>query len=344
MDPNFAPRHDIPNWNETRFFGHYSPESKVGIFVHLGRQRGFLDVWWSQIGVLLPDGRLLVDRQWQRTSDPMGLRGGNLTLVATQPRKTLYCAFDGGAQLCTEEQLARATRGDGADQMPLRWELQAIAQSEVWDMMAQPSDAEWAAGHKATHRQQHFACTGTLIAGNEVYPLDGPGYNDHSSGQRTWETFGGHWFMSAVFPDRSLFQISTLNLDGEVSLCVGAVMQNDTITYVTDADGGLMRDLLGGPRAYDASVTLEDGRTVELKSEVLATLPITINVANENLNGCEWEHPQDTVLYNEGWAKYTLSDGTVGYGHLERSARREWIDRDSLELTYPAERTVAAAR
>lgn len=336
MDPNFAPRHDIPNWSETRFFGHYSPESGVGLFVHAGRQRGFVDLWWSHTGVLLPDGRVVVGRQWQRTTDPMGLRGGNLTLVSTGPRRSLHCAFDGGGQLCDVESLARGVRSDGPGQVPVRWELTAQALRPVWDMNAQSHTASWSAGHRSTHTQQHFACAGTITVGNEVYGLDGPGYNDHSSGQRTWEAFGGHSFYSAVFPELSVIEITGLGADGQRDMCVGAVITGEDITYVSDSQIDMMTTLVGQPATSRGLLTLADGRKLELQVEVLGFMPITINDANENLNGCDWEDKQGTVLYNECWARYTLEDGTVGYGHLERSARRQWIDRDSLQVNYPA--------
>ena len=335
MDPNFAPRHDIPNWIETRYFGHYSPEAGVGLLVHVGRQRGYLDLWWSHIAVLLPDGQIVVDRQWLRTSDPMGLRGGNLTFVSTHPRHSLYCAFDGGGQLCSEEALVRRTRGDGAGLVPVRWELQATALRPVWDMMAQHADATWAGGHQATHRQQHFRCSGSLTVGRDSYALDGPGYNDHSSGLRSFESFGGHWYFTAIFPALSIFQVTDFDETAQPRNCVGAVIQGDDVRYVTHADAERAADALGGPRKTSAVLTLSDDTKVAFDAEVIAMWPITINHANENLNGFDWEHPQGTVLWNECWTRYTLPDGTIGYGHLERSFRREWVDRDSLLITYP---------
>jgi hypothetical protein len=44
---------------------------------------------------------------------------------------------------------------------------------------------------------------------------------------------------------------------------------------------------------------------------------------NDNLNGIGWELDDDTLILTECVARITASDGSVGYGQVERSVRRK---------------------
>ena len=87
-------------------------------------------------------------------------------------------------------------------------------------------------------------------------------------------------------------------------------------------------------RDLELVVTSEAGVELPLQLEVLGCLPITINNANDNLNGLDWEGESDPVFFAESPVRVTLPDGGVGYGHLERSVRRQLVDRETFAVTY----------
>jgi hypothetical protein len=49
--------------------------------------------------------------------------------------------------------------------------------------------------------------------------------------------------------------------------------------------------------------------------------------------------PGNPLFFSECIARYETADGQVGYGHLERSARRERISRETLAVNDPWELT-----
>ena len=46
MFPNRTPRRGVAAWSETKWFGCWNADDGVGLFVHAGRYRDNLDLWW----------------------------------------------------------------------------------------------------------------------------------------------------------------------------------------------------------------------------------------------------------------------------------------------------------
>src|SRR5436190_1559117 len=56
IDRNVEPQHGVPLWSETRWNGCWNGDDGVGIYLHAGRYRHDLDIWWAQVVAYLPDG------------------------------------------------------------------------------------------------------------------------------------------------------------------------------------------------------------------------------------------------------------------------------------------------
>jgi hypothetical protein len=59
--------------------------------------------------------------------------------------------------------------------------------------------------------------------------------------------------------------------------------------------------------------------------EVFHTFPATITFDNDNINGCAWDAEGDPLFLTECQVAVTAPDGSVGYGHIERSNRRSCL-------------------
>jgi len=84
MDLNMAPQYGVPSWNETRWNGCWNPDEGVGVYLHLGRFRHDLDMWWAQVVAYLPDQRLCVQRLWGRNPAEAGAQLAGLDLGMTE--------------------------------------------------------------------------------------------------------------------------------------------------------------------------------------------------------------------------------------------------------------------
>ena len=339
MRRNAPTDHETKNWSETRWLGTWNPDAGVGVYLHAGRFRHDVDLWWAQTIVYLPEGRIAVDRSWGRAPDDEGVRTSVFELLVPEPDSRVTSRFDGAMTINTPDQLAAGPRGAGGFSVPVRFEIEANAVRPPWDMYAGLKEKQdWADGG---HFEQHHRVSGEITVDGESLSLDGWGFDDHSNGTRSWEGFGGHIFFCVPFEDFGLHLIAVQGMDGSPAQLIATVMRDgEDPDPVTELATPLARDLLGAPHRFDASLLTASGQELELGIEVLHTFPMTMTEEhNDNINGLDWEVPGNPLLFAECIARYETGDGRVGYGHLERSARRERVSRETLAVADPWELT-----
>jgi hypothetical protein len=324
MDTNVAPNHQVPKWSETRWSGCWNPDEGVGLYLHMGRFRKDLDMWWAQTVAYLPDRRLVVDRSFGRQPDDQAIRTGNFELA--QKENGFISTFDGVAELTTTEELAAAPRGAGAPSASVSWEVEAEGSAPLWDLYAAGESLGEAAGD--SHVQQAYDTTGSLIVDGEKYSLDGVGYKDHSSGVRKWDGYGSHNFVVVHMPDWTGHLIAMNGPDGETLARSGAFFRDGSEHRLESFEMPIMADALGGPKRHELTVKPVGGDEIALDVEVLHQCAITITDDGDNINGIDWEaSAAPVVVLGEGAARFTGPDGEVGYGFHERGILRDELER-----------------
>jgi hypothetical protein len=312
------PRDASANWNETAFFSVWSPETAVGVWAHIGRCRGDLDLWWAHAAALLPDGRLASSHSWGRSTDPRCASTGNLFFTVVDPHQRWSVVFDGAAEMTTSAAALERLLGSGPH-LPMRWNIDATAASPVWDLYHGKSgdNQDWAGD---SHTQQTFNVRGSIIVGAEAFRVDGVGYNDHSRGVRDLTRFGADQWFIGRFQDHALHLIDIFDASGQHVLHSGGI---STAEGFRPATARLLPDPdeTGAPRRFDLMID-SGGETRVLHAEVLHLLPITITDANENLNGTGWELPGDPLFFSESVIKLSDAEGRVGYANREMARRR----------------------
>ena len=327
MFPNRNPRRDVTAWSETKWFGCWNSEDGVGLFVHAGRYRDDLDLWWIQAVAYLPDGTLAVDRSWGSSPDERTVSSHVFTLQG-KPEGGARCAFRGAPERQPSASLADYPAGQGAS-VYMTWDVDAEPVRDAWSPFAHDESTEWA----EVHTQHQYRVRGTLTVDGQTWRLDGPGWGDHSSGVRTWDTFGGHMFINAPLPDVGLVLVKVHTPDGASTSTFGALLLADgTVDRITEVKAPWPSSLLGAPETFDLAVTTESGRTAKWNVEVQHTLPATISELNDNANGLDWRAPGDALFLAECPARFTSPGGVVGYGHLERSAKRSRVSPDTFAI------------
>src|SRR5262249_36922773 len=134
MDKNVTPNLEIPKWSETRWSGCWNAEEGGGLYLHMGRFRKDLELWWEQTVAYLPDAKLAVDRSFGRPPHNTAVRTGNFELV--QKDDGFTSSFDGVCELTSTEELAAAPRGAGAPSAPVKWQVSTEGSAPVWDLYA----------------------------------------------------------------------------------------------------------------------------------------------------------------------------------------------------------------
>ena len=318
MDINCKTKYDVPMWSETRWAGCYNPEQGVGLFLHAGRLRGNVDWWWAQTAIYLPGGRVAVDRSWVKNPDEIGVKTPTLDLRA---EKTGWSAnFDDVAHIANTEFLAKATGGSSAPTLTVQFNVKADGSRPMWDMYSGKTETQDFAD---MHIEQMGKSKGTLQVDEETYSLGGISYYDHSSGVRDWTHFHSHHFALIAMPDCTIHIIGIYGNDGLPRPAIGAWFTTDGKQLkIEHSEMPRLDSVLGVPLKFDFVIKPDGGEKQTYKVEVLHNFPMTITFDNDNINGIDWELPGDPLFLTECQVKVVAPDGSVGYGHIERSNRR----------------------
>jgi hypothetical protein len=314
--PAVAPRW----WSESSLFAAWSPDSEVGVWAHVGRSQADLGLWWAHVAAYLPGGILAVDTSWGRASNLCSTSTGNFTIKIDDPHRRWAVSFDGASELVSTAEALTRPVGAGL-QVPMRWEIQAVAASPPWTPYPAGTRhrQEWAGD---SHKQQTFHASGSISVAGDTYELDGPGYGDHSRGIRDLAGFGGDQWFIGLLPDYAFHLVDIYGVDGETHMHHGGIFGRDGYQIATarKLDGV---DVAGAPTRFDLVIDREGcDQPLIFAAEVLHTLPITVTEDNDNLNGAGWNLPDDPLLLCESVVKLTGTDGKVGFASRETGMRR----------------------
>lgn len=327
MDFNVTPKHDVPLWNETRWNGCWNADEGVGLYLHMGRFRHDLDMWWGQIGVYLPDQQLCVQRIWGRNTAAAGCQFAGLDLRMTEDGWT--CTFDGVGELTDIVALSENVRGASAPSTSMAWQVEAKPATPVWDQMAEKGSGEGPLHAGDAHVQQGYETTGTLRVGGKEFRLDGIGFKDHSSGTRDFGPWRSHQYLQIVGPEWTAHLISMAGPDGDDMPPMGAFFRRSDGKQetITRFDLPRMTDPSGGPIEGDLVFEIGSGERFEFTTELLHAFPIGITEDNDNMNGINWDLPDNLVILCEGKGRLAAPDGTVLHCFHERTMRRNLLER-----------------
>ncbi len=322
VDRNAVADRETPLWGETRWLCGWSPDNGVGVYIHAGRFRHDIDFWWVHLAVYLPDGTLAVDRFWCRNESVVGLTSDNLRIEMTAGGWT--SRYDGVCQRTDREALTRNARGSSAPSVRVQWDLNATEMAPDWDMFEGAGEGQDFATD--LHVQGTFHVTGRLHVSDEVHEFVGVGFKDHSSGARNMGAWTNHRFLIGVLPDLRPVHAVTIIRDGAEPATVGRWHNNGVAEPLTGFEAPLMSNLMGAPDDQEI-VLRSDSETIAVRTEIIHALPFTISEDNDNFNGIDWEMTDDPMVMIESIVRFTSPDGDVGYGFLERSARRSSLPR-----------------
>ncbi len=317
------PPSDVPLWSETRFNGCWSPGSEVGMYLHAGRFRRDLDLWWCQVVAYLPNGELCVDRLWGRNGAVAGVQLGGLDLTITDDGWA--STLDGVGQLTSTTELALGPRGCSAPSRTLQWNLTARPAAPVWDMYA--GGGGGALQHADAHVQRGWHVQGSLTVDGRGYPIDGVGWGDHSSGPRDMSMWGGHRFVLIVTENWTAHIGVMDDLDDIPQRPWGAFFRDGEQHTITDFTSEPLADATGGPASSRLSFEVSNGERFDFQAELTHALPMTITDENDNINGVDWDLPGNPLALVEGTARLTAPDGVVAYCFFERSRHRDAFSR-----------------
>jgi hypothetical protein len=319
LDYLAEPQRDVPLWSETMFFQGWDAEQDVGFWSHVGRWPHDLDLWWSQIFVYLPDGKVVVDRCFGRPADRTGPVLGNMRITCEEPGQRWRHAYDGAGELTTSAKTARGLSGAGRI-ATLQMDLELTAKMPTWDLykLISADSENWS----DTHQQQAMWMRGPITVDGRTWNVEGMAYRDHSTGPRDWAGWGGNVMLSLLFPSgRVVVGVVTWSLDQKPGFNIGLIYEKERLEILERIQLPGLDDLDANPRTFDAVLDRREGDPIAMRGEVLHSATLSFVEPNENLNGVDLNNPSDPLALFETPVRFTWPDGEVGHGNLERNYR-----------------------
>lgn len=328
------PQHDSALWSETMFFLIWSPDEAVGFWLHVGVVPEDKTMWWAQTYAMLPDGVVLVDRSFGRSSDRFGPDTGNLKIKCTEPHKKWRLTFDGAGEISSTADLGKRVVGAGVA-TPFSFDVELEALVPVYDMhAAMGTEIDWDVGQM--HQEQGLLSRGSMSAMGKTWSIDGIAIRDHSRGERHFGKWGGHVWTYAVWPEskRALGVINLWLPTMEPLASVVMLMENGRTEISHDFKLTGMEAPGGKPHDVELKFVRVDGSETVITGEVLHNITMTYVEPNHNLNGVYTDPREglDATIADESAVRWVWPDGEVGYGNLERGFRPSCLPRVDIPL------------
>jgi hypothetical protein len=224
-----------------------------------------------------------------------------------EPFKALTVEYEGKI-LMLKDPLAMADPKKAFTENPYEECTITLDYKGVSDMFGGESDEnhekegeEFARGHY----EQLVSATGVIKVGDEEFTINGFGLRDHSWGPRTWQAPFYYRWLTANFGEKFGFMASRVARRESDGSRAGFLWDGETNKFINDVRVETEWD---EPDKYHRNLTLKltsGDKQFIVKGEVMNLIPL--------------RNRRDGMVtrISEGMTRWTLEDGTVGYGLSE---------------------------
>jgi hypothetical protein len=317
-----GPRPETPLWSENFALTFNDPARRASMLYSIGTWYHDTSVWREMFAVTLPDGRIVVGRNFGRNTQGSVVSAALSRYEIIEAGKKVALSYDGPVwghsfqDLMQHEAYAGKTK-----RLVLDLTFEAVA--PIWNMHGGHSkDRTGIAG--SMHIEQLGRCRGTLrLDDSELKIQDAVSCRDHSRGPRDLANYRNHCWINGVFDDGTGFHLYFFKLhhiEG-AALSIATVIRDNvhhpaTIKHVEFADG---LDEFGKLHTITLRSTLGDMK-IEVK-EVLSTIPTRMSAPFNPATGIV-KDPHG-LMFDE--AIRVEWNGTSGFGWCERGFSKQLI-------------------
>jgi hypothetical protein len=335
---------DKPLWGENYVVAFYDPGSGLGSLLSIGRWVVQPQVWRNMSYIALPNDRVLLSKNYAKSSNPRTADSGVFRLEILTPGKRIHYVFDGPADERTMTDINTVGYQIGRNDL-LQFDLVFESDAPIWDMHAGLRDGDNTENAAANfnspegHIEQNGHVSGTIrYAAGETYLLKrAPATRDHSRGVRDLTRYKGHIWCNGIFPSGKSFHLFTMRTHGFDDIAAGragAIVDGKLheVTLSPSTQGWLeSANQLFQPFKLSFESAALGAFEVEAL-ELFNSVPLALTLPADHY----WSVPTQSRLKNMTWVNEQKVmwrwNGETGYGHLERgnsrfaSTDRAWID------------------
>ena len=300
-----------PTFNESMYFNVTDPGSLTAGFFRLGNRanegRGEMTVCLS-----LPDGRVAFMFQHPSVTTNDAFDAAGMRFEVVEPFTTVRVTYDGPV-LVLDDPMVLADPGNAFRHAPrascrvdLDYSGLAPAFGGEPDRPTEAPGEEFARGHY----EQLVAADGEISVGDDRFEVHGFGLRDHSWGPRSWQAPWYYRWLTANFGPELGFMGSRIARRHGGGIRGGFVWQDGRLQ---PCDGFTIRSTWEGSDRHHSAIEAElraGARAWRVHGEVLRLVPLRNR--RTDADGSEL-----VTRISEGFTRWTLEDGTVGYGLSE---------------------------
>lgn len=317
----------LPNFNESVYANGFDPVSKVGAWMRLGNRvnEGYAEL---SVCIYLPDGRVACQFQRPKIEANDAFDAGGLRYSVSEPYAAMEMAYEGELLVLDDPELLRdptkmfesAPRADGR----IQFDIRGISQVHGGEPTSADQERLMYYGPQFSqgHFNQHIGVRGSIVVGDEEFPLDAFGWRDHSWGPRYWQVIWAYrLFLGNFGEDRGMMLLKNIMPEG-TSRRLGVLMVDGEYIEVTDIDLETHWSDAQDPLGARIGVRTKEG------TAIIDARTITMAPLRNRRRTLDGELLVSRVA--EAFTEFTW-DGRVGFGMMEYIERVE----DGVAVGYP---------
>jgi hypothetical protein len=326
--------HDLrtsPAWNETYLDYGFSPNNRLGFWVHLRHlpdAERVSGIWDIVMFAMLPDDHFLVARidapgRWSHGAEDRGqLEIAGLTWTCETPFSRWRKSLRGAGRVVSGAELrAGPLQAGSLTTFDLDYTYDAI--TPPWDHETGKTRAPKAeTAYSKFHYAQHHRFEATLRVGEQLFRMAGDGLRDHSWGVRDWSKMGNTTWMQGRRPDGECFSLTyTPETPFKPELRDPKVGNADEIFFTSVTDVPLATNIAQALADFSFTLAMPDGRATPVRGRTVASIPMHFFQPSEFVLGAG-------ALYSDATHDYIVKfvelewDGHTFYGYDDRCVRK----------------------
>lgn len=305
-----------PNFNESVYLNGFDANTGVGGWMRIGNRvnEGYAEM---SVCLYLPDNRIACSFGRPTICSNDQFSAGGLTYEVIEPFRTLAIRYQGELTIVTDPEALRDPQSLFAHgpRLPGEVRLEFAAESPVHGGAPAHERVQTMYGRDFSlgHFNQHGRIAGELRVGDEVHPVAGGGWRDHSWGPRYWQAIYYYRLFLANFPDGDGFMLLKITDRSGHARRVGVLLIDGQYEEITDLDVLTEWSDRQDPRRVRLGVRTASRKAV-ITAEILNLAPL------RNRRKANGEMLVSRIA--EGHTRFTW-DGKQGFGMTEYIERIE---------------------
>ena len=272
---------EATNYNESMYLNGFDLEQQIGGWFRLGNRvnEGYAEM---SVCLYLPGGRVGFMFGRPKIDTNTEMRAGGLHIEVLKPFETLRVTYEGNVVLLDDP--AQMTNPRAAfkenPQVSCEVRLDVTGVSPMYggrpvyedgtEIESGPDDKSFA----KAHYEQHTKVTGTIVVGEEAFPIDGLGLRDKSWGPRYWQAISSYRWLPMIFDEGFALMLSLIGGDPATMRRSGMVLEGNEYHKIVDCTVETTYDELFHQTSMKCWAKSETGKEYEIDGEVISLIPL----------------------------------------------------------------------